>query len=223
MQAQKISRKAAAAGFEWECADDVWAKVAEEVQEFKEAATSEEAEDEFGDILFALVNVARWHHVDAEGAPRRTCAKFRSRWSFIEGAAWAQGRDAAELSMDEMEELWRQAKAQTRNSRVAFVANRCRRYRGIGICGDCRKAWAGERFGCRKLSASSRALDEARAPGIPGPCSRGGAMRFRLPCRARLAPSTRNARALGLTVSLVRGVLYSRFKLASSSFTSPMP
>ena len=111
MQAQKISRKAAAAGFEWECADDVWDKVAEEVQEFKEAATPEEAEDEFGDILFALVNVARWHHVDAEGALRRACAKFRRRWSFIEEAAWVQGRDAAELSTEEMEELWRQAKA----------------------------------------------------------------------------------------------------------------
>lgn len=111
MQAQKISRKAAAAGFEWDDADGVWRKVAEEIEEFKAAANADEAEDEFGDILFALVNVARWHHVDAEGALRRSCAKFRRRWSFIEGAAWAKGCDVSELSMDEMEGLWQQAKA----------------------------------------------------------------------------------------------------------------
>ncbi len=111
MQAQKISRKAAAAGFEWDDVDGVWGKVMEEIAEFKAAANADEAEDEFGDILFALVNVARWHHVDAEGALRRSCAKFRRRWSFIEGAAWAKGCDVSELSMDEMEELWRQAKA----------------------------------------------------------------------------------------------------------------
>lgn len=111
MQAQKISRKAAAAGFEWDDVDGVWGKVMEEIAEFKAAANADEAEDEFGDILFALVNVARWRHVDAEGALRRSCAKFRRRWSFIEGAAWAKGCDVSELSMDEMEELWRQAKA----------------------------------------------------------------------------------------------------------------
>lgn len=110
MQAQKISRKAVAVGFEWECEADVWAKVEEEIAEFKAAATPDEAELEFGDVLFSLVNVARWRGVDAEGALRRTCAKFRSRWSFIEGAAWAQGRDVAELSQEEMEELWQQAK-----------------------------------------------------------------------------------------------------------------
>lgn len=110
MQAQKISRKAVAVGFEWGCEADVWAKVEEEIAEFKAAATPDEAELEFGDVLFSLVNVARWRGVDAEGALRRTCAKFRSRWSFIEGAAWAQGRDVAELSQEEMEELWQQAK-----------------------------------------------------------------------------------------------------------------
>ncbi|MDO5043472.1 MAG: nucleoside triphosphate pyrophosphohydrolase [Slackia sp.] len=111
MQAQKISRKAAAVGFEWDCIDEVWAKVAEEIEEFKDAETPEQAEEEFGDILFALVNVARWSHIDSEGALRRACAKFRRRWSFIEGAAWAQGRDVSDLTQAEMEELWQQAKA----------------------------------------------------------------------------------------------------------------
>lgn len=111
MQAQKISRKAAAVGFEWGRIDEVWAKVAEEIEEFKAAETPEQAEEEFGDILFALVNVARWSHIDSEGALRRACAKFRRRWSFIEGAAWAQGRDVSDLTQTEMEELWQQAKA----------------------------------------------------------------------------------------------------------------
>ena len=69
---------------------------------------------ESGDILFALVNVARWNGVDAENALRATCAKFRRRWSFMEGAAWARGERLEDLSTDEQEELWQQAKAHER-------------------------------------------------------------------------------------------------------------
>lgn len=114
MQAQKISRKAVAVGFEWPDEAGVWAKVAEEIEEFKEAETSEDRELEFGDILFALVNVARWNGIDAENALRATCAKFRRRWSFMEGAAWARGERLEDLSPDEQEELWQQAKAHER-------------------------------------------------------------------------------------------------------------
>lgn len=114
MQAQKISRKAVAVGFEWEREADVWAKVEEEIAEFKAAATPEEAELEFGDILFALVNVARWNHVDAENALRATCRKFRTRWSCMEGAAWARGKNIKDLTQPELEELWHQAKRQER-------------------------------------------------------------------------------------------------------------
>ncbi len=110
MQAQKISRKAAAAGFEWDNEDGVWEKVAEEVEEFREAPL-EGAELEFGDVLFSLVNVARWRGVDAESALRASCAKFRSRWAYIESLAWSQGKDVADLSPDEMEALWQEAKA----------------------------------------------------------------------------------------------------------------
>lgn len=135
MQAQKISRKAAAAGFEWNELDDVWAKVAEEVGELKEAyaaapksangkilksgdeGASEDAavaadlvELEFGDVLFALVNVARRMGVDAEGALRASCVKFRRRWAFMEGAAWGQGRRVEDLTDEEREELWEAAK-----------------------------------------------------------------------------------------------------------------
>ncbi len=110
MAAQKISRKAVAAGFEWESVDGVWDKVHEEVGEFRAATTPQERELEFGDILFALVNVARWEGVDAEGALRAVNEKFRRRWSFMEGAAWARGLEIDELTTDEQEELWRQAK-----------------------------------------------------------------------------------------------------------------
>ena len=109
MQAQKISRKVVAAGFEWPDEEGVWEKVAEEVEEFKNAAP-EDAELEFGDVLFSLVNVARWRGIDAENALRATCVKFRRRWAFIEGAAWAQGKDAADLTVEEQEALWHEAK-----------------------------------------------------------------------------------------------------------------
>ncbi|MFR3272714.1 MAG: YabN family protein [Slackia sp.] len=108
MQAQKISRKAVAVGFEWECEADV-GEDEEEIAEFKAAATPDEAELDLA-MSYSLVNVARWRGVDAEGALRRTCAKFRSRWSFIEGAAWAQGRDVAELSRRRWKSSWQQAK-----------------------------------------------------------------------------------------------------------------
>ena len=73
VQAQKISRKAVAVGFEWEREADVWAKVEEEIAEFKASATPDEAELEFGDVLFSLVNVARSRGVDAEGPSPHLC------------------------------------------------------------------------------------------------------------------------------------------------------
>ena len=113
MQASKISRKAVSAGFEWDTVDDVWAKVEEEIAEFKQACaegdpTSKELE--FGDVLFTLVNVARKEKINPETALRATCRKFRDRWAFMEGAAWALGKHIEDLSMDELQELWDQAK-----------------------------------------------------------------------------------------------------------------
>jgi tetrapyrrole methylase family protein/MazG family protein len=113
LQAYKISRKAVAAGFEWDTVEDVWAKVEEEIAEFKQACRSDDAqakELEFGDVLFSLVNVARKEDIDAETALRATCRKFRERWAFMEGAAWGQGKRVEELDMDEMQQLWDQAK-----------------------------------------------------------------------------------------------------------------
>ena len=111
MQAQKVSRKAAAVGFEWETTADVWDKVAEEYAEFEaEPAGSEARELEFGDMLFALVNVARREGVDAESALRASTAKFRVRWSAMEDAAYEQGRRIEDLSTEELNELWDRVK-----------------------------------------------------------------------------------------------------------------
>lgn len=113
LQAYKISRKAVAAGFEWDTVEDVWTKVEEEIAEFKQACRSDDVqakELEFGDVLFSLVNVARKEGIDAETALRATCRKFRERWAFMEGAAWGQGKRIEELDMDEMQQLWDQAK-----------------------------------------------------------------------------------------------------------------
>lgn len=114
MQASKISRKAVSAGFEWDTVDDVWVKVEEELAEFKQACAegnAAEKEMEFGDVLFSLVNVARKLGIDPESALRATCRKFRDRWSFMEGAAWAQGMNIEDMPMDELQELWDLAKA----------------------------------------------------------------------------------------------------------------
>lgn len=111
MYAQKISRRAAAAGFEWENIDGVWEKVAEEIEELKAtSAGSAEAADEVGDLLFAVVNVARHLGIDSEGALRGTCAKFVRRFEDMESQAASEGIDARGLSIDEYERLWRNAK-----------------------------------------------------------------------------------------------------------------
>ena len=110
MQAQKISKRAAKMGFEWASVADAWDKVAEERAEFDaEASGTQQKTDEFGDILFALINVARWEGVDAEEALMSACRKFRARWSYMEKAAAKRG-----FSLDEkpelQEDLWQEAK-----------------------------------------------------------------------------------------------------------------
>lgn len=127
LQAQKISRKAVSAGFEWDTVDHVWEKVHEEAHELQDAyarapksdngkmikGTPEfkEAELEMGDVLFSLVNVARKMGIDAEGALRATCMKFRARWEKMEDAAYERDIRLEDLPMDEMQALWDEAKA----------------------------------------------------------------------------------------------------------------
>lgn len=111
MQAQKVSRKAASAGFEWESVEAVWGQVAEERAEFeREEPGSAAREMEFGDLLFALVNVARKEGIDAESALRASTRKFRARWAAMEREAAGAGRPIEGYSTSELNDLWDAAK-----------------------------------------------------------------------------------------------------------------
>ena len=113
MQCQKISKRAAKAGFEWDSVDGVWEKVAEERAEMqREAPGSPERAAEFGDLLFALVNVARWEGIDAEEALAASNRKFRARWARMETLAREQGAELESLDPAAMNELWNRAKAE---------------------------------------------------------------------------------------------------------------
>ena len=113
MQAQKISKRAAKAGFEWETVDDIWRKVSEERAEFDSEAPGSDARAlEFGDMLFALVNVARREGIDAEEALAASNRKFRARWSRMEELARGEGVSLDDLDTVRLNELWDRAKAE---------------------------------------------------------------------------------------------------------------
>jgi len=109
-QAQEYQDRAARVGFDWNDIDGVLDKLKEEIEEVKNAETDFELASEIGDLFFALVNVARWKRVDAESVLRGTNAKFKKRFAFVEQGAKKQGRALSELSLDEMESLWQEAK-----------------------------------------------------------------------------------------------------------------
>jgi MazG family protein len=113
VEGQQIASRAAGVGFDWETAEQVIEKLHEELAELAEArrnASQDELENEVGDLLFVLVNLARFVKVDPEQALRRTNAKFRKRWGFIEQKLAERGKTPAESTIGEMEELWQQAK-----------------------------------------------------------------------------------------------------------------
>ncbi len=109
-RAQEISVRAARAGFEWPDVAGVLDKLSEEVGELVEAQDREAKASEFGDVLFTLVNVARWLNLDAESALRATCDRFSARYAAMEREAHAIGADLADLPMTEQETLWLRAK-----------------------------------------------------------------------------------------------------------------
>jgi tetrapyrrole methylase family protein/MazG family protein len=109
-QAQEYQDRAARVGFDWPEIEGVLEKIAEEVEEVKRATNQEELAAEIGDLLFALVNLARWKKVDAESVLRGTNLKFKKRFAYIEQGAKKQGRELSSLSLDEMESLWQEAK-----------------------------------------------------------------------------------------------------------------
>ena len=113
MQAQKISKRAAKAGFEWDTVADIWDKVAEERAEFEREEPGSEARAlEFGDLLFALVNVARREGIDAEEALAASNRKFRKRWSRMEDLAREKGVDLELADTAALNDLWDHAKAE---------------------------------------------------------------------------------------------------------------
>jgi MazG family protein len=113
MEAVQISKKAAKAGFEWPTHDDVLAKLDEEIEELKQARESGDAnaiESEIGDLLFTVVNLARWAKVDPEQALRHTNTKFRRRFAHVESRISEQGKDITATPIEEMESYWQEAK-----------------------------------------------------------------------------------------------------------------
>jgi XTP/dITP diphosphohydrolase len=106
----KISQKVAALGFEWPDLESVWAKFDEELEELKQAIRHESPQrqgEELGDVMFTLVNLARWLEVNPEGALRETNQRFLARMELVEALA---GRPLADHSLEELESLWQQAK-----------------------------------------------------------------------------------------------------------------
>ena len=115
-RAQKLTKKAAKHGFDWQEIQDVFAKLDEEVAEFKEAVLSgkdAEIAGELGDILFVLVNIARHKKIDAEEALRGTNNKFIERFQYIEAQVEKSGKSLKDTPLDTLERYWQEAKRQT--------------------------------------------------------------------------------------------------------------
>lgn len=118
IKAIRIQEKARGVGFDWEEKHQVWEKVEEEMQEFKEAYNAsdestinkEQATGEFGDLLFSLINYARFIDINPEEALERTNLKFIKRFQYLEQAAKASGKVLADMSLAEMDVFWEQAK-----------------------------------------------------------------------------------------------------------------
>ncbi len=113
VEAQLITSRAAGVGFDWENAGQVLEKLQEELGEFDEARRNpspDRLEDELGDMLFVLVNLARFVKVDPEQALRRTNAKFRARFGYVERKLEERGKKPQDSNIEEMESLWQEAK-----------------------------------------------------------------------------------------------------------------
>ncbi|MBA4420950.1 MAG: nucleoside triphosphate pyrophosphohydrolase [Anaerolinea sp.] len=109
-QAQEVQARAARVGFDWKDVQGVLDKIREEIGEIESAGNQEELTSEIGDLLFAVVNYARWRKVDAEFALRDTITRFRTRFSYIEGKARGQGREVSQMTFEELDDAWEEAK-----------------------------------------------------------------------------------------------------------------
>jgi nucleoside triphosphate diphosphatase len=119
-EAHQISSRAARVGFDWPNVDGIFDKLEEEVHELKEVISSqrdetqrERLEDEIGDMLFVIVNIARHLKVDSESALKRANRKFKTRFRYMEGELAKEGKSLEQSSLEEMEKLWQKAKSET--------------------------------------------------------------------------------------------------------------
>ena len=113
IKANRIQEKVRAVGFDWDKPEQVWDKVNEELNELKEeveAGNCEETEKEFGDLLFSVVNAARLYNIDPETALEKTNRKFIKRFNYLEEQTIKKGRSLKEMNLEEMNEIWEQAK-----------------------------------------------------------------------------------------------------------------
>ena len=108
VKAMRMQEKTAQFGFDWDNREQVWEKVREEIEEFRDAEGEADKEAEFGDLLFSLINYARWEGIDPETALERTNRKFRERFEYVESRAPEAGLSA--MNLEQMEALWREAK-----------------------------------------------------------------------------------------------------------------
>ncbi len=111
VEASHIASRAAGAGFDWDNVEQVFEKLDEELNELRAAGSKEEIEGEIGDLLFVIVNIARFMKVDPEQALRKTNAKFRRRFAHVEAGLKAQGKSPRDATIAEMEALWQEAKS----------------------------------------------------------------------------------------------------------------
>jgi len=109
-QAQEYQDRAARVGFDWPEIEGVLDKVREEIDEIKAAENLGEVTRELGDLFFVLVNLARWRKVDAESALREANLKFKKRFGYVEQGAKGQGRNLSEMTLEEMDKFWDEAK-----------------------------------------------------------------------------------------------------------------
>ena len=113
IKAYRIQDKARAVGFDWQEREQVWDKVKEEIGEFEAALDhmdKAEAEAEFGDVLFSLINAARLYHINPDNALEHTNQKFINRFNYVEAHSIKQGKNLKEMSLEEMDKLWEEAK-----------------------------------------------------------------------------------------------------------------
>uniref|UniRef100_UPI003217997D nucleoside triphosphate pyrophosphohydrolase n=1 Tax=uncultured Draconibacterium sp. TaxID=1573823 RepID=UPI003217997D len=113
VKANRIQEKVRGVGFDWEYKEQVWDKVKEEVNELSheiDKVDNDKIEAEFGDLLFAVVNAARLYGVDPEAALERTNLKFIKRFNYLESQTMLKGRSLHDMSLDEMNEIWEEAK-----------------------------------------------------------------------------------------------------------------